>query len=210
MRRFREDIKLLGNYKTRDLDNLAKRYIREQVQVSKLKKYILKEPEFHRIYFQVSLHQFRTIEEQFSFIEENFNMLNDWWHVDQLPQFLLPLPLDFAYKKAQEYVLNLHPFARRWGYVLFMPTLVKNPGAFDLIISLFHNDAEYYVVMAEAWLISYLAIYYPEKTYEFLANCTLNYAITGRAIQKICDSFRISKDVKERYKKLRPYLKSIG
>ena len=70
------------------------------------------------------------------FIENNFHLLNDWWHVDILPQFLKEFDLDFAYAKACEYIKHENPFVRRWGYVLFMPTLVKKADAFDKIISL--------------------------------------------------------------------------
>jgi 3-methyladenine DNA glycosylase AlkD len=84
-----------------------------------------------------------------------------------------------------------------------MPRLVKEKEAFDLIISLLKDDDEYYVVMAEAWLISYLAIYHPERTLEYLNNTNLKYNIVGRAIQKTCDSFRVSKEYKEKIKKIR-------
>ncbi len=36
---------------------------------------------------------------------------------------------------------------------------------------------------------------------------TLSYSINGKAIQKICDSFRISAENKERFKALRSKLK---
>lgn len=76
---------------------------------------------------------------------------------------------------------------------MFMPRLVKEKGAFEKIITLLQDDDEYYVVMAEAWLISYLAIHHSEKTLAHLKSKPLKYNIVGRAIQKICDSFRIKK-----------------
>lgn len=198
------EFELLGKNKvTKDVDRLNKRLIKEKVDVSFLKNIVLEKQRYHRTYFQVSLGQMKTIEEQFAFIEENFYNLNDWWHVDQLTQFIKPIPLDYAYRKAKEYVNHPWPFARRWGYVLFMPTLCKSIEAFDLIASLFHNDKEYYVIMAEAWLISYLGIYFPSKTEEYLSRCELDYSIVGKAIQKICDSFRINDGWKTRFKELR-------
>ena len=124
--------------------------------------------------------------------------------VDQLPQFLgKSLNLELAYEKAKVYVESNLTFTRRWGYVIFMPSLVKDKKSFDLIVSLLKNDNEYYVIMAEAWLISYLAIYHPEKTYKYLSDCNLNYDIVGRAIQKICDSFRIDIEYKNKVKEIR-------
>ena len=195
--------KLLGdNYKTKDLDNLNKSLIKEKVDVSFLKDVVLERQEFHRTYFQVSLAQLKTIEQQYEFIENNFLLLNDWWHVDQLTQFLRKQDFEYSFNKAKVYINHPHPFARRWGYVLFMPTLVKQKEALRLF-ELFKNDSEYYVIMAEAWLISYLGIYYPNETYDYLLNCSLNYDIVGRGIQKICDSFRISVEWKERFKSIR-------
>ena len=120
-----------------------------------------------------------------------------------MTQFIDILDLDYAYNKAKEYVNSNYPFLRRYGYVLFMPKLVKENEAFDLIISLLKDDDEYYVIMSEAWLISFLAIYHPLRTLEYLKNTNLNYKIIGRAIQKICDSFRISNEYKEEVKKIR-------
>ena len=124
--------------------------------------------------------------------------------MDQLTQFISKdLSLDYAYKKAKEYINHPHIFARRWAYVMFMPTLVKNERSFDMIVQLLKDDNEYYVVMAEAWLISYLGIYYPDKTLEYLKTKPLEYNIVGRAIQKICDSFRINDDYKNKFKEIR-------
>lgn len=195
--------KILGdNYKTKDLNNLNKILIKEKINVSFLKDIVLERQEFHRTYFQVSLAQLKTIEEQYEFIENNFLLLNDWWHVDQLTQFLRKQDFQYSFNKAKTYINHPHPFARRWGYVLFMPKLVKQKEALRLF-ELLKNDNEYYVIMAEAWLISYLGIYYPDETYEYLLNCSLNYDIVGRGIQKICDSFRISAEWKERFKSIR-------
>ena len=152
----------------------------------------------------MSLAQQIGIEAKFAFIEEHFDKLQDWWHVDQLSQFVdKELTFEFAYEKASEYIKSELPFARRWGYVMFMPTLVKEVGAAEKLFSLFKDDDEYYVQMAEAWLISYLGIYEPEKTIAYLESCPLKYNIAGKAIQKICDSFRVKDEMKARFKEIR-------
>ena len=192
------------NYKTADLDRLAKKLIKQKADLSFLSEDQPLDDKYNRIYFQTSLCQLQTIEEKLEFIENNFDKLNDWWHVDQLSQFvdhLLTLPIALA--KAKEYIKHENPFARRWGFVMFMPTLVKEEGAFEEIVPLFFDDDEYYVAMAEAWLISYLAVYHTEKTERYLASKPLEYNIVGKAIQKTCDSFRVNKDTKERFKALR-------
>ena len=66
-----------------------------------------------------------------------------------------------------------------------------------------HDDEHYYVQMAEAWLIAELAVHEPEAVCVWFQKNDLKYNINGKAIQKICDSFRISDEWKAEYKKLR-------
>lgn len=198
-----------NNYKTKDVDRFNRTLIKKQADVSFLRDIILSKQEYHRTYFQVSLAQQSGIEAKFSFIESNFDQLQDWWHVDQLSQFVdKELAFDFAYAKAKTYIQSELPFVRRWGYVMFMPSLVKETGAADQLFPLFKDDDAYYVQMAEAWLLSYLGIYEPEKTLAYLESCPLDYRIVGKAIQKICDSFRISTEWKERFKEIRKNYKN--
>lgn len=75
------------------------------------------------------------------------------------------------------------------------------------MLKLFKDDDEYYVIMAEAWLISYLGIYNPDKTLEYLKSKPLEYNIVGKSIQKICDSFRVSEENKNRFKEVRKLYK---
>ena len=190
-------------FKTKDLSDFSKELIKEKQDVSFLKDIILLKQEYHRIYFQVQIGLLNNMDEKLKFIEDNFDLLNDWWHVDQLEQFIAKdLEFDYIYEKAKEYVKDERTFVRRWGYVIFMPKLVKDKKAIKLF-DLFKNNDEYYDVMAQAWLISYLAIYFPNETYEYIKSRKLNYNIIGKAIQKICDSFRISNEYKLSIKELR-------
>ena len=204
----KERFDALGNgYRTADVDRLNRQLIREVADVSFLKDIVLNEQKYHRTYFQVSLGQMKTLREKLDFIEDNFYNLNDWWHVDQLTQFISEnIDFDLCYQKAAEYIKHPHAFARRWGYVIFMPSLVKGD-YFEDIIKLFREDDEYYVVMAEAWLISYLGMYHTDKTYNWLKTKPLKYNIVGKGIQKICDSYRVSNEDKERFKALRELYK---
>ncbi len=110
-------------YKTAGLDRLNRQLIKEGADVSFLRDIVLSRQEFHRTYFQVSMGQMKSDEEKLAFIEDNFYLLNDWWHVDQLTQFLSKNPnFELCLNSAEKYVRHSHPFARRWGYVLLCPT----------------------------------------------------------------------------------------
>ncbi len=201
----------IPNIKTKDIDTYNRTLIAQKVDVSDLKPCVLADPLIHRTYFQVSMGQLGTVEEQLDFIEENEDLLADWWHVDQLPQFLRkPLPFALAFEKAKRYVESEKPFTRRWGYVIFITGLQKDRANVEPILSLMKDDDEYYVQMAEAWLLCDLAVFHTKELLGFLRESKLKYNILGKAIQKIQDSFRISNEDKAEFCALRKQLKNNG
>ncbi len=200
---------LAKNYKTKDVDGLIRRYVKEGADVSDLRGHILTEQQFHRIYYYVSLKQLKNPGQRLRFITDNM-FFSDWWHTDQLIKFVSDVDFDTAFACAEKCVYDEDTFIRRWGYVMFISKLCRSGENLPRIISLLHDDDEYYVQMAEAWLIAELAIFFPEDIYDYLKNdCTLKYSITGKAVQKILDSYRISDEYKEKFKALRPTLKTV-
>ena len=139
-----------------------------------------------------------------AFIHENL-LFSDWWHTDQLISYVSKLDFDTALGYAKEYVCSTDPFIRRWGYVLFISKLCI--GHAEQILPLIKDDDAYYVQMGEAWLIAQLAITEPEAVWQWFSTNPLKYNINGKAIQKICDSFRISLEWKQKFKELRPQLR---
>ena len=192
------------HYKTPDVDRLIRRYVRQHADVTPLRQYVLSQQQFHRIYYYVSLEQIKTVQERMAFIHENL-LFSDWWHTDQIIRYVADLDFDTALCYAKDYVRSEDPFIRRWGYVLFISKLCK--GHADALLPLTQDDEHYYVQMAQAWLIAELAVHEPEAVYAWLRQNTLKYNINGKAIQKICDSFRISKEWKNAFKELRPMLR---
>ena len=192
------------HYKTGDLDRMIGRYVKAKADVSALRPYILTEQQFHRIYFYVSLEQLKTVEERMAFIHNNL-LFSDWWHTDQLIGYVADLDFDVALQYAAGYVHSEDPFIRRWGYVLFISKLCRGHAA--QLLPLTHDDEHYTVQMAQAWLVAELAVFEPEAVYRWFAENDLKYNINGKAIQKICDSFRICDEWKEKYKQLRPELR---
>lgn len=64
------------------------------------------------------------------------------------------------------------------------------------------ND-EYYVQMAVAWLISVLYIKFPKETLAYLKTTTIDNFTFNKAIQKMIESYRVSKEEKEMLRKLK-------
>lgn len=203
----RSDVAALPqNYKTKDVDALIKRYVKEKADVSCLRPIILNEQQFHRIYFHTTLKQMKDARDRMQFIDENL-LFSDWWHTDQLINLVSDIDPDIAFEYAERYINSDDPFVRRWGYVMFISKLCRTRPVMERLLPLFKNDSEYYVQMAQAWLLAELCIFFPEDILSYMKNNDLSYSINGKAIQKICDSFRISRDDKERFKSIRPQLR---
>ena len=192
------------HYKTGDVDRLIRTLVRQKADVSALRPYILDQQQFHRIYVYVTLDQISGPEERMAFIHENL-LFSDWWHTDQLICYVADLDFDSALRYAKEYIQASDPFIRRWGYVLFISRLCK--GHAEQLLPLMHDDEAYYVQMAEGWLLAELAVCEPEAVYEWFRKNDLKYNINGKAIQKICDSYRIAQPWKRRFRDLRPELR---
>ena len=192
------------NYKTADVDGLIRQYVKQKADVSALRPCILAEQQFHRIYFYAALEQIKDVRSRMAFVHENL-LFSDWWHTDQIIRYVADLELDTALAYAKEYVRSEDPFIRRWGYVLFISRLGRGHAA--RILPLTKNDEHYSVQMAQGWLIAELAVFEPEAVYAWMQKNGLNYNINGKAIQKICDSFRIPDAWKTEFKKLRPALR---
>lgn len=199
------DLALLPeNYKTGDVDRLIRGYVRRKLDPGPLRPFILEDQRLHRIYFFTALKQLPHVADRMAFIHENL-LFSDWWHTDQLIGFVADLRLEEALPYARAYVASEDPFIRRWGYVLFISKLGRGHG--EELLPLLHEDGHYTVQMAQGWLLSELAVFQPEEIHSWLRDCGLSYPITGKAIQKICDSYRISREWKERFKALRPLLR---
>ena len=61
----------------------------------------------------------------------------------------------------------------------------------------------YYVKMAVAWAVSVCFVKYPEPTYKFLHKNYMDDFTQNKAIQKICDSYRVTKEMKQEIKSFR-------
>ena len=150
------------DYKTKDIDALIRRYVKEQYDMSALRSEILTEQRLHRIYFYTSLKQLKSVYDRAAFIDNNL-LFSDWWHTDQLIRFVSALDYETARRYSEKYLQSADLFVRRWGYVLWISKLCRDGAHVDELLSLMKNDDAYYVQMAEAWLIAELAIFFPEQ-----------------------------------------------
>ena len=65
------------------------------------------------------------------------------------------------------------------------------------------KNKEYYVQMAQGWLISVLFVKFRNETLDYLKNNTLDSWVQNKGIQKIRESYRVSAEDKELVKKFK-------
>ena len=70
------------------------------------------------------------------------------------------------------------------------------------VLSYIKTNEEYMVMMAEAWLLSVIALSFEDEIFEYLSNSN-DITLKRKTISKICDSFRFTNESKERFKMLR-------
>ncbi len=116
------------------------------------------------------------------------------------------------FKKNQEegykYILKLinskNDWYIRFGLVLLLDYYINDNYISKLfnIIDNIRSD-EYYVKMANAWLISICYVKYPNITYKYLLNNNLDNFTFNKSISKICDSYRVDNKEKNKLRKLK-------
>jgi len=112
------------------------------------------------------------------------------------------------FQEIKKLLYDSHEFTVRVGLVLLLSFYVKEEYVttiLDLISGIFRE--EYYIKMAMAWLIAECFILYPEKTWPFLKKNDLDVFTHNKAISKITDSYRVSREVKDELKKYRKSVK---
>lgn len=152
------------------------------------------------IYFGIGLCRCKDIDEQLLFLEKNLIHAGSWAVTDLIGAYLKKC----EYEKFWEFFLktnnNEYTYTRRFAYV-FGLKFSSDKRILDTF-KYFKPNEEYMVMMAEAWLLSFVAIHFPEEVYDYLAKCS-DETLKRKAISKICDSYRFSDEQKNKFKSLR-------
>lgn len=104
---------------------------------------------------------------------------------------LWPFVLD-CLRSGEEYTV-------RFGAVLLLDYYVDRAYLGEALAELERVDHDsYYVKMAVAWALSMFYLEFPKETGAFLADCRLDDFTYHKALQKICESRRADREMKER------------
>lgn len=106
------------------------------------------------------------------------------------------LPEFFA--DIEYFIYNKNPWAQRFGFGCLMEFYLTDE-YIDAVLEYVNsvNSDFYYVEMMQSWLVATAAAKQREKTLAFLKNNNLNDFTHNKALQKMRESYRISKEDKE-------------
>ena len=97
----------------------------------------------------------------------------------------------------KSYTLAQKEFEKRFAYVVMLSYYITDEyidKVLELLIN--ENSQDYYVYMSVSWALSVCLVKYYNKTLEAMKNSDLNKITYNKALQKACESFRITKEQK--------------
>jgi len=103
------------------------------------------------------------------------------------------------FEYAKQLVKSEYSFGRRLGLIICLK-LCDDDQFIDAILEIansFASEQEYYVNMANAWLLAETFVKHREQTLRFLQNHNLNQFTINKMIAKCRDSFRVSQNDKD-------------
>lgn len=197
--------------KTKVCDEYINELKKLKEPISYDKELLVKSPWLQRAFFFVNLSLIKDYDERLLYIDKYKEVFTFWGSTDQIIKFVNKATPSLMIKYALKYVLSKDVYVRRWGYVMFIFHKNRDNKEFCTnILSLIKSDDELTIQMAEGWLLCELAIFNPDIVYNFLKASNVCYKVKSWAISKIQDSYRISNDVKAKFKQLRlDYYESI-
>lgn len=104
----------------------------------------------------------------------------------------------------QKYLKSNKEFELRFAVVLLMDYYLTEE-YIDKVLEIYNNikNDAYYVKMAVAWALSFCYIKFPEKTMKLFKNNQLDDFTYNKALQKIIESNRVSKEEKDQIRKMK-------
>ena len=183
------------------LKDIAKRMVKE--------KYFSYFNEKHYYHEEFMIHAFMFIyikdkELVYKEIDKFVPMISNWAMCDALMNVkIIDKNRDYFYPLINKYKKQKSEFKIRFVLVMLLSHYLVDEyidDVFDIIENSYVD--KYYAKMAKAWLIAECMIKYRDKTLEFFNNTNIDSWTFNKAIQKACESFRVSDSDKE-------YLRSI-
>ena len=142
----------------------------------------------------------------YKYFKKHINKIDNWALCDTFCSAIKIVEKyeDKYFKEAVDMSLSDKEFISRVGLVIILSHFVsdKNLDTIFEVLKKIKSDL-FYINMAEAWLVCELYIIFPKETKNFIKKNNLSKFTQNKAISKIHDSYRVSKEEKEILKKYR-------
>lgn len=145
-----------------------------------------------------------SIEETFKHLKKFIPKINSWAVCDTTCSNLkiTKKHMNEMWNFLEQYINSKNEYEIRFALVMYLNYFL-NEDYIDQILQKIDKitNREYYVQMAIAWLISFAYIKQKEKTEKYLLKNNLDKFTKNKSIQKICESYRVSDEDKQKLKK---------
>ena len=152
------------------------------------------------VYFGLTLSRLNNSQLQLKFLKEKIRYAKSWAITDCVSTYVKKLSFNEYYEFFKDMHKSKYTYDRRMAYVLGLKQY-KDSHIVDILPEFTLNE-EYMVMMAQAWLLSVVAITNEDAVFNYLKDLS-DITLKRKTISKICDSFRFSSESKERFKSLR-------
>lgn len=154
----------------------------------------------------IGLKKNEKLEEILSLVEKFIPRINNWAVCDA---FCTDLKIvkknrEKTWEFLQRYFDSNEEYEIRVALVLSLKYFVSEEYLSEIFVKLDNlKNHSYYVQMGAAWLLAEIYIKFPENANMYINNNKLDDFTHNKAIQKICESFRVEKNAKEYLKTLK-------
>ena len=142
----------------------------------------------------------------YKYFKKHINKIDNWALCDTFCSAIKIVEKyeDKYFKEAVDMSLSDKEFISRVGLIIILSYFVSENNL-DIIFEVLNKIKSdlFYINMAEAWLVCELYIKHPKETMNFIKKNQLNKFTQNKAISKIHDSYRVSKEEKEVLKSYR-------
>lgn len=135
---------------------------------------------------------------------KNFIKYIDNWAVNDTFACSLKQFKNLDINEVKIFLNSPNPWSVRFALTLLLNYYVNDKYIDEVLaISNSINNSNYYVKMANSWLLQVCYVKFKEKTTEFFKTTTIDDFTYNKAISKICDSYKVSKENKINLRKMR-------
>ena len=179
----------------------------KELPVAELQTFLQTLP--HKYHEENSLHialinKIKNYDECLAELEHFLPYVNSWAVSDALNPAVLKKNRQQLLPKLEQWMRDEAPFTKRVGMLLLMKYFLDDdfkPEYLELPAKI--RSQEYYVNMMTAWLFAEALVKQWDAALPFIQNKKLDTWTHNKAIQKACESFRVSPEKKEYLKQLK-------